>query len=273
MKNREELEKIANNIRVDVVDMSQNSKKTGAHIGGAFSIAEILAVLYGSVVNINPKDPENEYRDRVILSKSHAAVALYSALSQAGFISRDEIETAMTGDSEFYKHPRQSLDRGIECSGGSLGMGLSFGVGIAQGLKLKGNDKSRVFVIVGDGECNEGSIWEAASSVIHYHLNNVVIIIDSNKLQIDGENNDVMFMGNLHERWESLGFNVVEIDGHDVMILQEELSIYRETPTVILCNTIKGKGVSFTENRVEWHIGRMSGEQVKQAKSELGVEN
>ena len=272
MKTRDELEKMANDIRIDVVNMSLNSKKTGAHIGGAFSVAEILAVLYGSVLKTFPQDPENESRDRVILSKSHAAVALYSALSQAGFITREEIDTAMTGDSEFYKHPKRSLKRGIECSGGSLGMGLSFGAGMARGLKLKGNDEARVFVILGDGECNEGSVWEAASSVVHYHLNNVITIIDNNKLQIDGFNDEVMNMGSLSDRWKSMGFDVVEVDGHDVMALQEEFSANRENPTAIICNTIKGKGVSFTENHVEWHIGKMTQEQVNMARSELGVE-
>ena len=269
MKTREELEEFAKQIRIDVVNMSMNSKKTGAHIGGAFSAAEILAVLYGSVSNVYPNDPENEYRDRIILSKSHAAVALYSALCQVGFIPRDDIDNAMMGESELYKHPKKSIERGIECSGGSLGMGLSFAVGIAQGLKLKNNSEARVFVILGDGECNEGSVWEAAASIIHYQLNNITTIVDVNKYQIDGSTEEVVNAGDTAGRWASLGFDVVEVDGHDVMRLQEEFSKKRGAPTVILCDTVKGKGVSFTENRVEWHIGRLSEEQAEQALEEL----
>lgn len=261
MKTREELDNIAKNIRADVVKMTCNSKVTGGHIGGSFSVAEILAVLYGSVMNVNPLDYDNEYRDRLILSKSHAAIALYSALSQAGFIPREEIDNAMMGRSFFYKHPQKSLKYGIECSGGSLGMGLSFGMGTGYALKLNGNLSSRVFVIVGDGECNEGSIWEAASSIVHYNLNNVVVILDNNDLQIDGTNEDVLMMGSMKQRWASVGFDVAEVDGHDVMLLQDVLSTEYSKPTVIIANTIKGKGVSFTENVCEWHVGRLTNEQ------------
>ena len=261
MKTKAELDNIAKNIRADVVKMACNSKATGAHIGGSFSVAEILAVLYGSVMNVSPSDCENKYRDRLILSKSHAAIALYSALSQVGFITRDEIDNAMVGKSFFYKHPQKALEYGIECSGGSLGMGLSFEMGMGYALRLDENSSSRVFVIVGDGECNEGSIWEAAASIIHYNLNNVIVVVDNNRLQIDGTNDEVLRMGSMKERWSSMGFDVIEVDGHDVEELQDELSIYRNKPTVILANTIKGKGVSFTENACEWHVGRLTNEQ------------
>lgn len=268
---REKLEELANNIRLDVVRMSANSKRTGAHIGGSFSVAEILAALYGKVLHLYPDNPTNEFRDRVILSKSHAAIALYSALSYAGFISREQIENALLPDSELFKHPHKSLERGIECSGGSLGMGLSFAVGMAKGLRLKNNDVSRIFVILGDGECNEGSVWEAAASIVNYNYNNIITIVDANGFQLDGAGDDVMYMGRAEKRWESMGFDVVCVDGHDVSALVTELMPHRSKPTVVFCHTVKGKGVSFTENRVEWHMGHMSTEQTEQALKELSL--
>lgn len=271
MKTKEELVNIAKIIRTDIINMTANSKVTGGHVGGSFSIADILAVLYGSVMRVNPDNPFDNKRDRLILSKSHAALALYAALAYAGFLTREDIDNAMMGDSFFYKHPQMALKRGIECSGGSLGMGLSFGMGMGYGLKLSGNDEPRVFVIVGDGECNEGSIWEAASSIVHYKLNNVVVIIDANNLQIDGTNDEVLYMGNLKERWKSVGFEVIDVNGHDVIELQNELSVRRTSPTVLFCNTIKGKGVSFTENVREWHIGRFTKEQQLMALEEVGL--
>lgn len=269
LKSKEELDKIANYIRKDVVLMTYNSGVKGAHLGGSMSIAEIMAVLYGAVMNVDPSSPYMEDRDRVILSKAHAAMAWYSALSYAGFISRDEIENAMRGDSKLFEHPKKQPEFGIESSGGSLGMGLSFGMGMGLGLKKKGNDKSRVFVILGDGECDEGSVWEAASAVVHYGLNNVIPIIDKNGLQFDGTNDEIMDLGSLPDRWRAIGFDVIEIDGHDVMALQEELSKDRSRPTAIYCNTVKGKGVSFAENVVEWHTGRLTDEMYEQAMKEL----
>lgn len=268
-KSKEELQKLANDIRKDIVRMTYNSGVKGAHLGGSMSIADILAVLYGSVMNIDPANPEMEERDRVILSKAHAAMALYSALSYSGFISRDEIEESMRGESLFFEHPKKMPQYGIESSGGSLGMGLSFGMGMGLGLKKKGNDTSRVFVILGDGECDEGSVWEAASAVVHYGLNNVIPIIDKNGLQFDGTNEEIMDLGSMPDRFRSLGYDVVEVDGHDVMKLQEELSVMRTKPTAIYCKTVKGKGVSFAENVVEWHTGRLTDEMYEQAMKEL----
>ena len=272
-KTREELEELARLIRIDIVNMTHNSGLKGAHLGGSMSIADIMAVLYGSVMKIDPKQPDMEERDRVILSKAHAAMTLYAALHHAGFISDELIDSAMHGKSLLYEHPKKSPELGIESSGGSLGMGLSFGMGMALGLKKKGNDSSRVFVIVGDGECDEGSIWEAANAVVHYGLNNLVTIIDENGLQYDGTPSEVMQIGSMKARWESVGFDVYEIDGHDVMILQEELSKHREKPTVLICKTVKGKGISFAENRVEWHSEKVTEELLEQAMKDLGEIN
>lgn len=268
-KSKKELEQLANNIRKDIVRMTYNSGVKGAHLGGSMSIADILAVLYGTVMNVDATNPTMEERDRVILSKAHAAMALYSALSYAGFITRDQIEESMRGDSKFFEHPKKMPEYGIESSGGSLGMGLSFGMGMGLGLKKKGNNTSRVFVILGDGECDEGSVWEAASAVVHYGLSNVIPIIDKNGLQFDGTNDEIMNLGSMPDRWRSLGFDVVEIDGHDIDALVKELSQKREKPTAIYCNTIKGKGVSFAENVVEWHTGRLTDEMYEQAMKEL----
>lgn len=272
-KSREELEELARQIRIDIVNMTHNSGVKGAHLGGSMSIADIMAVLYGSVMNIDPKNPTMDERDRVILSKAHAAMTLYAALHHTGFITGDIIDSAMHGESLLYEHPKKSPEMGIESSGGSLGMGLSFGMGMALGLKKKGNDKSRVFVIIGDGECDEGSIWEAANAVIHYELNNLVTIIDENGLQYDGTPSEVMKIGSMKARWESVGFDVVEVDGHDVLILQEELSKERKVPTVLICKTVKGKGISFAEDRVEWHSEKVTEELLEQAMKDLGEIN
>ena len=176
---------------------------------------------------------------------------------------------SMRGDSKFFEHPKKMPQHGIESTGGSLGMGLSFGMGMGLGLKKKNNNDSRVFVILGDGECDEGSVWEAASGIVHYGLNNVIPIIDKNGLQFDGTNDEIMNLGSMPDRWRSIGFEVVEIDGHDIDVLKKELSMERTKPTAIYCNTIKGKGVSFTENVVEWHTGRLTDEMYEQAMKEL----
>lgn len=269
LQTREELEEFAKNIRRDIVRMTHSSGVKGAHLGGSMSIAEIMAVLYGCVMDYDPKNPSMEERDRVIISKAHAAMTLYSALSYAGFIDRSVIDTAMHGKSPLYEHPKKSATMGIECSGGSLGMGLSFGMGMAMGLKKSGNEKSRVFVILGDGECDEGSVWEAATAVTHYGLNNLVVIVDRNSLQYDGTTVDVMNTGSMRARWESVGFDVLEVDGHDVMALKDVLGARYDKPTVIIANTVKGKGTSFAENRVEWHSEKLTDEMMQQALDEI----
>lgn len=262
------LELYANRIRTDVINISKNSKKTGTHVGGALSIADLLAVLYGSVMRYDITNPYDEDRDRLILSKGHAAIALYSALSHAGFISREELENAFLPNASLFKHPKRNILKGIECSSGSLGMGLSFAMGVGRALILKGNTSSRVFTVLGDGECDEGSVYEAACSIVHYNLKNVIPIIDGNKLQLDGTNDDVN-RKNIPERFKSIGFDVIEIDGHDIVALDKELSKNRNVPTAIYLNTIKGKGVSFIENRVEWHMGILTSEQRELALEEL----
>lgn len=269
MNNYKNIETVAKDIRKNIVKMTYNSGVKGAHLGGSMSIADILAVLYTNILRYDVNRYAWEERDRLILSKAHAGIALYSALYYVGFLSRDDIDNAMHGNSSLYEHPQMSLKHGIEFSGGSLGQGLSLGVGTALALKKKKNYKSHVWVILGDGECNEGQVWEAASSAANFNLDNLTIIIDANGLQYDGTNENVLNTGNLKERWESFGFDVYEINGHDVKCIEESLTKDSDKTKVVIARTIKGKGVSFAENEVSWHTGRLTDELYTLAIEEL----
>ena len=219
MKSREELIGMARRIRLDIAQMTWQSGVKGAHLGGSMSIAEILAVLYGNVMKYDPARWDMPERDRLILSKAHAAVALYAALHEAGYISREELDGALQGDSPFFEHPKKDLRHGIEFSGGSLGQGLSLGVGTALGLRMKGLG-SRVYVILGDGECDEGQVWEAAAAVPHFGLTNLTVIVDDNGLQFDGRKEEILKAPDPAGRWASLGYEVSTVDGHDVEALR-----------------------------------------------------
>ena len=264
MKSREELEALARKIRLDVAKMTYQSGLKGAHLGGSMSVADILAVLYGNILKVDPANPEDPARDRLILSKAHAAVALYAALHAAGFLSDAEIDGALQGNSPYFEHPKKSPAHGIEFSGGSLGQGLSLGMGTALGLKKKGNP-ARVYVILGDGECDEGQVWEAAAAVAHFGLSHVTVIVDDNGLQFDGRKEDILKPGNPAERWASLGYDVRTCDGHDVGAVQEALLAESDRPKVIIAKTVKGKGVHFAENDVTWHTGRLTDELYQEA--------
>ena len=265
MKSRAELESMARRIRLGIAQMTHQSGLKGAHLGGSMSVADILAVLYGDVLHYDLQNPLMPERDRVILSKAHAAVALYAALHEAGFLTDEEISHAMQGDSPFFEHPRMDPAHGIEFSGGSLGQGLSLGMGTALGLKKKGI-AARVYVILGDGECDEGQVWEAAAAVPHFGLTNLTVIVDDNGLQFDGRKEDILKSGDAAGRWKSLGFDVVTVDGHDVEALRNALR--REVPDrpkVVIAKTVKGKGVHFAENDVTWHTGRLTDELYQEA--------
>ena len=184
MRSREELEALARKIRLGIVQMTYQSGLKGAHLGGSMSVADILAVLYGDVLHCDVQNPLTPERDRVILSKAHAAVALYAALHEAGFLTQEEIDHALQGNSLFFEHPMRMPEKGIEFSGGSLGQGLSLGMGTALGLKKK-DVTAKVYVILGDGECDEGQVWEAAAAMIHFGLTNLTVIVDDNGLQFD----------------------------------------------------------------------------------------
>lgn len=256
-------------IRREIIEMTYATGKTGAHLGGSLSIVELLACLYVGNVRFNPDDPTWEGRDRVILSKGHAALALYPALVEAGIIEREELITFKKDGSRLGGHPSLNGLPGIEFASGSLGQGLSLGVGVSLALKRKSNSVSRVFVFLGDGECDEGSVWEAAASASHYKLNNLVAVVDMNAIQYDGYTKDVIDMSPFEDKWRDFGWDVLSIDGHNVEQILNAYDKRGNKPLVILAHTVKGKGISFMENNWKYHNASLSKELYEQAKNEL----
>ncbi|MGX8796247.1 transketolase [Fusibacter sp. JL298sf-3] len=269
MQSKTALEQMAKRIRKSIMKMALNSGTKGAHMGGSLSAADILAVLYGDVMRYDAQNPTWEGRDRFIMSKAHSAIGLYAALHEAGFLSADEIDGAMQGASPFFKHPKFNVEKGLEFSGGSLGQGLSLGVGSLLGMQAKGNTTSKVYVMLGDGECDEGSVWEAAVSAAHFGLNRLTAIIDVNGLQNDGTTEQVMGKAHMARRWESVGFETFEVDGHDVLAVREALAVPTTAPKALIAHTRKGKGLSLTENKVEWHIGYFTEEMYRIGMAEI----
>ena len=258
-------------IKLKIIETAHDAGNQGVHIGGALSCSDILAVLYGLVMKYNTSNPFDPNRDRLIFSKGHDCLGLYAALNVAGFISDEELKTNYLQDDGFLPtHPVKCLEKGIECSSGSLGMGLAFGIGEALAAKMEGR-KNRVFVIQGDGECDEGSCWEAFMAASQYKLNNLVLFIDKNGLQSDGATSSIMPI-NFAPALDALGWNVIEVDGHDLDELFEatqKAMLSDEKPTVIIATTVKGKGVSFMENNNAWHHGHLTEEQYQKAMEEL----
>ena len=257
-----------------VLDTALIAGASGAHIGGALSIIDIIATLYCSIMRHDKKNPEWTERDRFILSKGHGCLAYYSALAEAGYIESEELNTFEKSGSDLLGHPVINRKKGIEFSNGSLGMGLSLGIGVALAGK-RGNKNFKVYVILGDGECNEGSVWEAAMAAPNFELNNLCAIIDKNNFQQTGANKDIMNVGNLHDKWLSFGWNVKEIDGHNINEIYETLKTNSldQKPLVIVANTIKGKGFSFSENNNDWHHTVLSKSQYDLAIKELNSQN
>ena len=256
-------------IRRRIIDMAFRTGKTETHLGGSLSMADLLAGLYLGVIRYRKDFPEWEERDRVILSQGHAAMALYAALAEAGIIAEEELESFKQDGSRLGGHPSLNGLPGIEFASGSLGQGLSQGVGVSLALKKKNLAESRVFVFLGDGECNEGSVWEAASSAAHYGLDNLTAVIDLNGLQYDGDTNEILDMGPMEEKWRSFGWETVTVDGHN---MQEVLEAYRRRGSAslaMIARTVKGKGVPFAENNREFHSASLSGEQYREAIGEL----
>ena len=265
-----EVRQLANSIRKDIIRIGYLAEKKGAHFGGSLSMAEVLATLYSFFVTYNLEDLEN--RDRLILSKGHAALALYCALFERGLLSKKMLENFEQNGSDIVAHSKKDLQKGIEFSGGSLGLGLSYAVGVAYACRKKGL-KNRVFVIVGDGELNEGITWEALMFAAHNHLNNLTIIVDHNHLQADGFIEDVMNTSPLEEKCISFGFDTDVVDGHSVPDLFEAFAKKTEdSPRAIIAETIKGKGVSFIENKVKWHHGSLNEQRYLKALKELEEE-
>jgi len=262
------LAEIAARSRRSVLRLGHDAGSQGAHFGPALSLIEIMTALYGIAVRHSPTGPVNPDRDRVILSKGHGSLALYTVLHEYGFIDAATMATAETDGSLLPGQPIQNRELGIEFSSGSLGMGLSFGVGLALSARMMASDR-KVFVVLGDGETNEGSIWEAAMSAAHFGLKHLTAIVDVNDLQSDGRTSEVMSCL-LNAMWAGFGWDVLELDGHSIPELRAALSRPASSrPRCILANTIKGKGISFMEGAPEWHHGRLTAEQFETASHEV----
>jgi transketolase len=242
------------------------------HCGGSLSAADLVTALYFHIMRVNPQDPNWEDRDRFILSKGHACPVIYAALALRGYFPQEELGTLRAINSRLQGHPDMRKTPGLDATTGSLGQGLSLGVGMALAAKIGGKGY-RVYVLMGDGETNEGQIWEAAACAAKYGLNNLVGIVDANGLQNDGPTDAIMPMQPLAEKWRAFGWNVLEIDGHDmeqiVTALEQANESNQGKPTAIIAKTVKGKGVSFMENVVEWHSGAPTDAQLEQALDEI----
>lgn len=268
-KKKLELQKIACKIRMGVIEGTHNAKS--GHPGGSLSIAEILSYLYFEEMNVDPKNPKWEDRDRFVLSKGHTAPALYAALALKGFFSWDLIKTLRKPDSILQGHPSMIYTPGVDMSTGSLGQGISAAVGMALGAKLK-NKAFRVYTILGDGEIEEGQVWEAAMLAGNKGLDNLVAIVDWNNLQIDGALDEVNSPCPIDKKFEAFGWNVISIDGHDLDAIDAAFAAAKECkgkPTCILASCVKGKGVSFMEDKCEWHGSAPNAEQYETAMAEL----
>ena len=270
MRDHKGLNEITNVIRKDIVSMICKSKS--GHPGGSLSAVEILTALYFDQMNIDPTNPKMEDRDRFVLSKGHAAPALYATLAQRGYFAKDELNNLRQLGSMLQGHPDMKKVPGVEMSTGSLGQGFSVACGMAMAAKLD-NAPWNVYALLGDGEVHEGIIWEAAMSAAHYKLDNMIAFLDYNGLQIDGEVESVMNINPIEDKFKTFGWNVITIDGHDFDQIFAALDMAKDTvdkPTMIIAKTIKGKGVSFMENQASWHGSAPSEEQLEQALSELG---
>ncbi|CUH95301.1 putative transketolase N-terminal section [Propionispora sp. 2/2-37] len=258
----------AKQIRKDVVEIIYHAK--AGHIGSSLSNTDIMTTLYYGVLNVDPRNPVLEDRDRFILSKGHAVESYYVILADKGFFPKEELKTFSQFGSRLIGHPNNKVP-GVEMNTGALGHGLSIAVGMALAAK-KDRKSYRVFTLMGDGEQAEGSVWEAAMAAAHYQLDNLVAIIDRNKLQITGKTEAVMRLEPLEEKWKSFGWEVIPVDGHDIETLQQVLSATpaaNNKPTLIMAYTIKGKGISFMENVPHWHHGVPTAEEYQQAMVEL----
>lgn len=269
MKELEVLKKNANEIRKSIITMVSEAKS--GHPGGSLSIADILSVLYFQEMKIDPKNPKDPNRDRFILSKGHASPAIYSALAERGYFSKDLLPTFRRFGSILQGHPDMKKVPGIDMSTGSLGQGLSVANGMALSARMSGQDY-RTYVVMGDGEIQEGQVWEAAMTAAHYKLDNVCAILDNNNLQIDGNCDKVKGIEPLDKKWESFGWNVVRIDGHkieSIMCGLEAAKACKGKPTILIALTVKGKGVSFMENVCEFHGVAPDKDQTVKALDEL----
>ena len=261
---------LARKIRVHVLHMTHNAN--ASHVGTCFSIADLLGVLYKGILRVDPKDPLMPDRDRFILSKGHGAAAVYAALAECGFFPKEWLDRYCQDGSPLGGHITFNVP-GVEVSTGSLGHGLSIGCGMALAGKRQ-HQPYRVFVTMSDGECDEGSIWEAAMFAPYHKLDNLITIVDYNKIQSLDEVKKVLDLEPFADKWKAFGWSVLEIDGHDFTQIKEALSslpFENGKPSCIIAHTVKGKGVSFMENQIAWHYKSPNSEQLKQSLKELGV--
>ncbi len=254
------------NIRKAVIRMTHRSRSS--HIGSCLSTCEILYTLYFKVLNIDPLQPDKPERDKFILSKGHGSAALYATLAERGFFQKDVLEKFYVDAGVLPGHLDMTVVPGIEASAGSLGHGLSIAVGMAIANRSTGNP-GRIFVLLGDGECNEGSVWEAIMLAATLRLNNLTAIVDHNKLQGFGRTHEVIDQTNMAERWKVFGWNALEVDGHNIARLESALHQPHEIPKVVIAHTTKGKGVCFMEDRLEWHYKSPNDEQCNAALDEV----
>ncbi|HBH00804.1 MAG: transketolase [Elusimicrobia bacterium GWA2_69_24] len=267
----EELDRIAREIRGRVVEMSHRAKTP--HLGSALSCVDILVAVYWATLRIDPRNPRDRERDRFILSKGHAVSALYAALAYRGFFPVAQLETFNEAGSALAEQPSPACVAGLELATGSLGHGLSVGLGMAFAGRLAGL-RHRVVVLMSDGECNEGSVWEAALLGASLKLGQVATIVDYNKWQATGRSNEIMALAPLREKWEAFGWSAYEVDGHDLKALVQVLDNVPDgsgKPVAVVAHTVKGKGVSFMEDDNNWHYRSPTAEEVRQARIELDL--
>lgn len=261
-----ELECICHEIRVSIIERAFLAGKNCAHVGGSLSAVEVLAVLYHKVLQ-RPEDLE--LRDRFVLSKGHASLALYCALESVGLLSKEDVDTFEQNGSHYTAHAKKDIAKGLEFSGGSLGLGTSYAVGVAHALKMK-NNPARVYALLGDGECNEGIVWEAMMYAKHQNLDNLTVIVDHNHLQADGPIETVMNTDSLAEKFAAFGFATQIVDGHSTDCLIKAFdSLDEGKPNAIIAETVKGKGVSFMEKKTNWHFASLPESRYKKAITEL----
>lgn len=274
MKSREKIiqsiEVMSKRMKKNLLDTALAAGASSSHFGGGLSLIDITATLYGAILKYDPKNPEWSERDRFILSKGHGVLGYYTALVEAGFIPKKDLLSFEKTDSYLLGHSVKNRAKGIEFSNGSLGMGLALGIGVALAGKRRKN-AFNIFVVMGDGECNEGSVWEAALAAPQFKLDNLFAIVDRNNFQQTGSNEEIMSVGDLESKWESFGWQVVGVDGHNIAELYDAFTAEYEKnkPVAIIAHTIKGKGFSFSENNNDWHHAPLSTSQYEIAINEL----
>lgn len=264
------IEDAAASMRCKALAMALKAGRNGAHIGGGFSAIELLATLFLAVMDYRADEPEWPERDRFFLSKGHGVLAYYTALWKAGILPEEILMTFEENGGDLPGHPVLNLRYGIEISSGSLGMGIGIAVGSALAGKLN-KQNYRCYALIGDGECDEGTVWEAAMAAAHYKLDNLIVLLDRNRIQSDGPCQEVMNLGNLEQKWSAFGWKTEVIDGHNISAIYNALNAPRleQKPYIVIADTVKGKGVSFFENTAEWHHGVVTQELYDKALTEL----